>query len=173
MPPPIGWKLIDAAARYPDAAAFGSTQIMRRTARSSMKRPATFITPLVSLIAAASQTSVETLPPEGECLPCAAAMLIRRDRFLEIGGFYEPFFCYSEDVDFGFRLRLQGGWCVQVKDAVVYHEWVRRAGPKKRLHHLSRPSQPHLDILAHYVARAVILTAPFQPRSTSCSLRSP
>lgn len=66
---------------------------------------------------------VDQLPPEGECFAaCAAAMLVRREKFNELGGFYEPFFCYSEDVDFGFRLRLGGGRCVQVRDAVVYHE---------------------------------------------------
>ena len=66
---------------------------------------------------------VDQLPPEGECFAaCAAAMLVRRETFNELGGFYEPFFCYSEDVDFGFRLRLSGGRCVQVRDAVVHHE---------------------------------------------------
>ena len=39
--------------------------------------------------------------------PCAAAALYRRDAFLEAGGFDEDFFCYFEDVDLGFRLRLR------------------------------------------------------------------
>ncbi|MBV5325640.1 MAG: glycosyltransferase family 2 protein, partial [Rhodospirillaceae bacterium] len=45
--------------------------------------------------------------------PCAAAALY--------GGFAEHFFCYLEDVDLGFRLRLGGHGMVQVADARVRH----------------------------------------------------
>ena len=51
--------------------------------------------------------------------PCAAAALYRREAFLEIGGFDEDFFCYLEDVDLGFRLRLQGHRCRYVANATV------------------------------------------------------
>ncbi len=53
--------------------------------------------------------------------PCAAAALYRRDAFLEVGGFDEDFFCYFEDVDLGFRLRLLGYRSQYVADAVVRH----------------------------------------------------
>jgi GT2 family glycosyltransferase len=53
--------------------------------------------------------------------PCAAASLISRDAFLEVGGFDENFFCYNEDVDLSFRLRLIGHRCIYVSDAVVEH----------------------------------------------------
>ncbi|HXK11662.1 MAG TPA: glycosyltransferase family 2 protein [Vicinamibacteria bacterium] len=52
---------------------------------------------------------------------CAAAALYRRDALLEIGGFDETYFCYVEDVDAGFRLRLRGYRCLYVPDAVAYH----------------------------------------------------
>jgi GT2 family glycosyltransferase len=39
---------------------------------------------------------------------CAAAALYRRDAVLAAGGFDESFFCYFEDVDLGYRLRLAG-----------------------------------------------------------------
>ncbi|MBS7808217.1 glycosyltransferase family 2 protein [Variovorax sp. PCZ-1] len=52
---------------------------------------------------------------------CGAAMLIRRDVFEALGGFDEDFFCYQEDVDLGFRLRLMGHRALQVPSAVVYH----------------------------------------------------
>jgi GT2 family glycosyltransferase len=52
---------------------------------------------------------------------CAAAALYRRDAFLEVGGFDESFFCYFEDVDLAFRLRLAGHRCLYVPDAVVHH----------------------------------------------------
>jgi GT2 family glycosyltransferase len=52
---------------------------------------------------------------------CAAAALYRRDALLEIGGFDERYFCYVEDVDAGFRLRLRGYRCLYVPDAVAHH----------------------------------------------------
>jgi GT2 family glycosyltransferase len=53
--------------------------------------------------------------------PCAAAALYRRDAFEAAGGFDARFFCYHEDVDLGFRLRLNGGRCVLEPRAVVRH----------------------------------------------------
>jgi GT2 family glycosyltransferase len=52
---------------------------------------------------------------------CAAAAVYRRDAFLEVGGFDESFFCYYEDSDLAFRLRLAGHRCLHVDDAVVHH----------------------------------------------------
>ena len=42
-------------------------------------------------------------------------------RFRAQGGFDERFFCFSEDVDLGFRIRLAGGRCLQVAGAVAHH----------------------------------------------------
>lgn len=53
--------------------------------------------------------------------PCAAAALYSREEFLKIGGFDEDYFSYFEDVDLGFRLRLNGAKCLYVPDAVVHH----------------------------------------------------
>jgi GT2 family glycosyltransferase len=53
--------------------------------------------------------------------PCAAAALYAREAFTAAGGFDEEFFCYLEDVDLGFRLRLRGERCVQVRRAEVLH----------------------------------------------------
>jgi GT2 family glycosyltransferase len=52
---------------------------------------------------------------------CAAAALYSRRAFLQVGGFDESFFSYLEDVDLGFRLRLQGFRCLYVPEAVVMH----------------------------------------------------
>ncbi len=65
-----------------------------------------------------SQDAVE---PREVFSPCAAAALYRRDVFESAGGFDEDFFCYFEDVDLGFRLRLAGHRCLLVPDAVAYH----------------------------------------------------
>ncbi len=52
---------------------------------------------------------------------CAAAAMIRKDVFLEAGGFDENFNSYFEDVDLGFRIRLMGHRCLYVANAVVAH----------------------------------------------------
>lgn len=53
--------------------------------------------------------------------PCAAAAMYRREDLLNLDGFDEEFFCYIEDVDLGFRMRLAGHRCLQVRRAVVGH----------------------------------------------------
>lgn len=53
--------------------------------------------------------------------PCAAAALYRRSAVMAVGGFDESYFCYHEDVDLGFRLRLQGHTARYVPQAVVHH----------------------------------------------------
>lgn len=61
-------------------------------------------------------------PEAGECFaPCGAAALYPRELFLEAGGFEESYFCYHEDVDLGFRVRLMGERCQFVPGAVVRH----------------------------------------------------
>jgi GT2 family glycosyltransferase len=115
-------ELLAAAARWPDADAFGSTQI-------DAKDPSrldgagdvfhAFGVPYRGHVG----WLVAALPPEGECFaPCGAAAFYRKEAFERLGGFDERFFCYSEDVDLGFRLRLYGGMAVQAPKAVVRHE---------------------------------------------------
>jgi GT2 family glycosyltransferase len=61
-------------------------------------------------------------PGAGECFgPCGAAALYPRALFLEAGGFDERYFCYHEDVDIAFRLRLMGERCQFAPDARVLH----------------------------------------------------
>lgn len=61
-------------------------------------------------------------PPEGDVFgPCGAAAVYKRDAFLSAGGFEEKFFCYYEDVDLAFRLRLMGKRCVLLPNAKVRH----------------------------------------------------
>jgi GT2 family glycosyltransferase len=61
------------------------------------------------------------LQPREMFSPCAAAALYRREAFEAVGGFDEDFFCYGEDVDLGFRLRLAGWKSMMVPDAIVRH----------------------------------------------------
>jgi GT2 family glycosyltransferase len=53
--------------------------------------------------------------------PCAAAALYSRAALEEVGAFDESYFCYHEDVDLAFRLRLRGHRCRYVPEAIVHH----------------------------------------------------
>lgn len=53
--------------------------------------------------------------------PCGAGAFYDREVFQKLGGFDEAFFCYHEDVDLAFRMRLAGYRCVQSADAVIDH----------------------------------------------------
>jgi GT2 family glycosyltransferase len=53
--------------------------------------------------------------------PCAAAAMYSAEAFNSVGGFDEDFFCYLEDVDLGFRLRLAGYRALQVPQSVAHH----------------------------------------------------
>jgi len=52
---------------------------------------------------------------------CGGAMLIDRVTFRDLGGFDERLFCYCEDVDLGYRMRLAGMASRVVPEAVVRH----------------------------------------------------
>jgi GT2 family glycosyltransferase len=59
---------------------------------------------------------------EGEVFSaCGGAMMIDRALFLEMGGLDERLFCYCEDVDLGYRLRLRGEPTLLAPKAVVRH----------------------------------------------------
>ncbi len=114
-------KLIQAAEQFPQAGAIGSTQISVHDAgkfdgvgdvmhasgiayRAGYGRPRYTLGPIAETFSA-----------------CGAAMLVRREAFEAVGGFDERYFCYFEDVDLGFRLRLAGWRVLQSPDAVVAH----------------------------------------------------
>lgn len=63
------------------------------------------------------------VPAAGEELlfACGGNMLIRRESFLQAGGFDESYFAYLEDVDLGWRLWSGGERILFVPDAVVHH----------------------------------------------------
>ena len=115
-------RLLGAADRWPQADAFGSTQLDANDPdRLDGIGDAYFFAGIP--YRAGFGRSAWNLPPEGQVFgPCAAAALWRRTRFAALGGFEERFFCYGEDVDLAYRHRLAGGACVQVPDAVVHHE---------------------------------------------------
>lgn len=113
---------VTATARYPDVDAFGSTQLDAAN--------------LDQLDGAGDCCSAYGIPYRGgfgwpattvcgdteTFAACAAAAFYRRQTFIDLGGFDERFFCYGEDVDLGYRLRLMGGRTIQLASARVAHE---------------------------------------------------
>ncbi|MBI1392445.1 MAG: glycosyltransferase [Alphaproteobacteria bacterium] len=120
--------LLDAAARHPDIDAFGSMQVDATDPRRVDGAGDCFHVGGVYYRGGFGRTLDAIGFPDAfddvmECFaPCAAAALYRAETFAGLGGFDETLFCYGEDVDFGFRLRLAGGRCAQVRDALVRHE---------------------------------------------------
>jgi GT2 family glycosyltransferase len=54
--------------------------------------------------------------------PPGCAMLVKRDIFLQLGGFDPDYFMYIEESDFGYRLWLSGFKSLYVPTSVVYHK---------------------------------------------------
>jgi GT2 family glycosyltransferase len=85
-----------------------------------------------------------------------AAMLVRRDAFLALGGFADGFLLYYEDADLCWRARIAGYRVVFCPDAIVTHEYAFEKGGYKwfRLERnrlwavLSNLSLPALALLA-------------------------
>lgn len=59
--------------------------------------------------------------PYSTFFACGGAMMIRRDVFLDVGGFDDDFFMIYEDVDLGWRLWLLGHEVCIAPDSKVYH----------------------------------------------------
>ena len=121
--PSADWlrQLLEATRRHAGVSMFGSTQLMLHSAGRIDGAGDAYLACGIPW-RGGHGLPVAALPPEGEVFsPCAAAALFRTDVFRSIGGFDESFFCYVEDVDLAFRIRLQGGRCIQVPHAVVHH----------------------------------------------------
>lgn len=121
--PEPGWlaALIATAERYPQAAAIGSTQL-RADAPGVFDGVGDVLHASGFAYRAWHGKRRAAAPPLSETFSaCGAAMLVRREAFEAMGGFDERYFCFFEDVDLGFRLRLAGWRVVQAPDAVVAH----------------------------------------------------
>lgn len=122
--PTVGWlaAIVAAARRHPEAAAFGSRQWL--DGRPGVLDGVGDVYHVSGLSWRDGHGCQPTAADErdGEIFSaCAAAAVYRRAAFLEAGGFDEDFFCYFEDVDLGFRLRLLGHTARYVSEAAVFH----------------------------------------------------
>ena len=114
--------LLEAAERNPDFSFFASQMVMALD--STRLDGAGDVYHISGLVWRSGHGIKKDEYPliEGEVFsPCAAAALYRRDILMNVGAFDEEFFCYVEDVDLAFRLRLAGYRCLLVPDAVANH----------------------------------------------------
>lgn len=119
-----GWlaALIDAAERHPEAGCLASQIRLAATPHLLDGAGDVYhVSGRAWRLAHGQPLSAGPSEPVEVFAPCAAAALYRRAAFEEAGGFDERYFCYFEDVDLGFRLRLRGYRCLYVPDAVVDH----------------------------------------------------
>jgi GT2 family glycosyltransferase len=115
-------KLLQAAESHPEYSFFSSRQIKANEQRYLDGAGDSYhISGLAWRRYADYPTEWYGLESEEVFSACAAAALYSREAFIKVGGFDEDFFSYNEDVDLGFRLRLQGYHCLYVSDAVVKH----------------------------------------------------
>ena len=114
-------ELLAASQQYPDAAMFGSLQLSaadNRIIDGAGDCYSCFGIPWRG----GYGHPVRTLPPYTKMFsPCGAATMLHMTWFSRVGGFDEAFFCYLEDVDLAFRIRLLRGRCLQVNSAIVHH----------------------------------------------------
>lgn len=114
--------LLHAAEANPHTAAFGSRQLCSHAPeRLDGTGDCYHVSGAAWRAGYGRRQAAADLQPREIFSPCAAAALYRRDALEAAGGFDERFFCYMEDVDLGFRLRLLGHHARYVPQAVVHH----------------------------------------------------
>jgi len=121
--PEPGWlkALMSAAADLPEAGSFASCLVTDDDdSRLDGIGDAYHVSGLVWRIGHGDRRPVEQKRHE-VFAACAAAAIYRTQPLADIGGFDESYFCYNEDVDVGFRLRLQGLRCWYIPEAVARH----------------------------------------------------
>jgi GT2 family glycosyltransferase len=138
--------LIAAAARHPETACFGSRLLEARDpSRFDGVGELYHVSGSHWRAATHKPAAGQFLEPQEVFWACAAAALYQREKFLEVGGFDESYFCYVEDVDLAFRFQLAGYSCRYVPEAVVEHVGSASAGR-------------HSDFQVYYGQRNVIWT---------------
>ena len=96
-------------------------------------------------------------PARDTLVASGAAVLVRRDTFLSLGGFPDGFFMYYDDVDFGWRANM-AGFCVRfVPMACVRHDYDFDKGGRKWCY-LER--NRYWSVACNYQLTTLILLAP-------------
>jgi GT2 family glycosyltransferase len=115
-------RLVRATEEHPGIAMFASElRLASDPSRLDGAGDAYHVSGLPWRIAHGDRAATDDAEPHEVFSPCAAAAMVRRDAFDEVHGFDPSFFCYLEDVDLAFRLRLRGHRCLYIPGAVVRH----------------------------------------------------
>ena len=116
-------KLMAATERHPGVKLFGSVQIdMADRDRLDGLGDVYHASGIAYRGGYGASTALIPVRDEEIFAPSGAACLYDAALFRKLGGFEERFFCYNEDVDFGFRARLMDERAVLVHDATILHE---------------------------------------------------
>jgi GT2 family glycosyltransferase len=139
-------QLMLAAKQYPGYSFFASRQLMSEdTSRLDGQGDVYHMSGLVWRDGYGKSISQQQNAKE-VFSPCAAAAMYQTEKVLEVGGFDADYFCYVEDVDLGFRLRLIGERCLLVPSAVVKHYGSATTGGQ------------HSDFSVYYGHRNIVWT---------------
>jgi GT2 family glycosyltransferase len=99
----------------------------------------------------------EHAPARDVAAVSGASLLVRRDRFLELGGLCPFFFMYVDDTDLAWRVRLGGGRVRYCPAAVVVHDYEFDKGREKWFY-LERNRA--WALLSNLQPRTLVLLAP-------------
>ncbi|SEP23985.1 glycosyltransferase family 2 protein [Nitrosovibrio sp. Nv6] len=129
--PAADWlmNLVSTARAHPNVAVFGSRQMVHEA--PTKLDGIGDIYHISGLVWRDGHSRVKCAGDDIACeifSPCACAVLYRRDALVRTGGFDEDYFCYVEDIDLGFRLRLAGHTSIYVPNAVVHHVGAASSG---------------------------------------------
>lgn len=85
-----------------------------------------------------------------------AALVIRKDAWLDVGRFDEDYFLYGEDLDWCWRARLKGYKILYSPEAKIYHRWMGSGGSMIQLLEMHWMT----NLLKNYTPRTLCAIAP-------------
>jgi len=121
---PVSWveKLKQAISQYPENSVFSCRlEDMNDSSKLDGTGDQYHVTGLSWRRDHGASTSINRSVEEGVFSPCAAAALYRLEDVVSAGMFDESYFCYNEDTDLMFRMRLKGKSCLHLDHCVVRH----------------------------------------------------
>jgi GT2 family glycosyltransferase len=115
-------QLLDAAARHPEFDCFASRTVLAdQPDKLDGAGDVYHVSGLFWRRGHGADARTCCLDEEEVFCASAAAAMYRRLVLEQVGGFDEDYFCYAEDIDLGFRLRLAGFRCLYLPSAIVAH----------------------------------------------------
>lgn len=114
------------------------------------------IAPNTAVVGRLDMLPRSSAPGEPIDVPAAtgALMMVRRQEFLDLGGFYEPFFMYGEEADYCLRVP---GRIVLHPGSAMRHEYGHAAGPQRSVTRLYWGSRNRLINAARHLTAASLV----------------